>query len=423
MDLFDAMCRRNPELVRAAAALHASGELPPDCYVADLDSILSNARLIIDAANAAGIEILYETKQFARSAAICSALAGLGLQRAMAVDIEELYALERLNVRIGHAGHLGQLPQGDIEHVVRVTRPDYITVFSYEKAAYVARVAADAGLNQNIVLRVNGRGDYVPKTLTGGTPEGDVVAVIDAINRLDGVRFVGFTTYPAIRFDLQTQEWRVTPNFETMLRVAAHIEQGQGIEVTHINPAGNVCVASLPLLANTGATHCEPGQAFVGGLVGNAFRAEPEVPALAYVTEVTHFLEEVPYVYAPSMVANATTGIWHTFHYDSLGAGVSHDGGDPITSRLQAPPQVFTASDPTYFMYGALHPTAGTSVRVGDTVVFGFRTQLYRTNGGKLAVVEGVQRGAPTILEICDRNGVKHDRTGPELMRSAAGEY
>jgi predicted amino acid racemase len=406
--------RRNPGLIAAAAELHQRGIVPPDCYVADLDTIEANARLLKETLTGAGLEMFFEAKQFGRCPPICRMLVELGFSKALAIDIEELHALERIGVDIGHAGHLGQVPAGDVAHVVGRTRPDVITVYSREKALEIAAAASAAGRVQALTLRINGPDDVVPISIAGGTSEAEAIELARDLSGVTGIRLAGFTTYPAVRFDLRERTWVTTENLETMLRTRQRVRDELGIELTHVNAAGNVCAATAELIASAGATHCEPGQAFVGGLVANGFRDEQEIPALAYVTEVSHHVNGTAYVYAPSMVANNTIGIWNPLRYDTLTGALVPPGADPLTARVHAQPQHFAASDPTAFMFNAVHPLGGGTARVSDTVVFGFRTQLYRTNGARLAVVAGIGAGTPRVIGFYDRNGNEVEaRPGP----------
>ncbi len=413
MDLFDALAGRNPGLVAAAAALHQSGELPPDCYVVDVEAVEKNARLVSEAVEAAGLDTFFEAKEFGRCPPLCALLGRHGFVKALAIDVEELYALERQGVRVGHVGHLGQIPSGDVEHVVADTRPDVITVYSFEKAAEIDAAARRAGRVQQVALRVNGPDDHVPLSIAGGVGEDAAIVLAKAIATLAAVELIGLTTYPVARFDLARREWVTTANLATMLRMAERLERELGTRIGHINAAGNVCAATARLVADAGATHCEPGQAFVGGLVANGFVEQAEVPAIAYVTEVSHLVSETPFVYAASMVANATIGIWNALDYDSLHGAISRPGLDPLAGRVRSKPQFFASSDPTAFIYNAVQPLERFDARVGDTVVFGFRTQLYRTNGARLAVLEGIAEGRPRIAGFYDRTGNPHaDRTG-----------
>lgn len=403
MDLFTPLARRNPGLIEAAAMLHREGEIPPDCYVVDLDAVAANCRALSAVIEAAGLLTFFEAKQFGRCPPICATVREHGFDAALAIDMEELYALERQGIPVGHVGHLGQIPAAEVEYVVTHTRPQYITVYSFDKCQHIACVAARNGLVQPVVLRVDGPRDIVARSLAGGVAESDALRVIADIERLDGVRCAGFTTYPAIRFDLGRQAWVTTSNFETMTRLAERVRGELGIEVDHINAAGNICAASIGLIAGV-ATHCEPGQAFVGGLVANAFTDQVEVPAMAYVTEVSHVVDGVPYVFASSWLANNTVGIWNQLDYDTLlGTIPGDDGADgqPVSAK----PQQFAASDPTAFMYNAIRTLDGRAAKVGETVVFGFRSQLYRANGALLAVLDGLADGAPRLVGLFDRNG------------------
>ena len=56
-------------------------------------------------------------------------------------------------------------------------------------------------------------------------------------------------------------------------------------------------------------------------------------------------------------------------------------------------------------MYNAVRPLRSADAHIGDTVIFGFRTQLYRANGARLAVVGGIREGTPRVVGIYDRNG------------------
>lgn len=369
----------------------------------DLDRIAANCRVLSAAIADTRLGTFFEAKQFGRCPPICAAVRENGFDAALAIDMEELYALERQGIPIGHAGHLGQIPAADVARVVTGTRPQYLTVFSLEKCQQIAEVAASHGLVQAVVLRVDGPRDIVARSLAGGVAEADALRMIADIDRMDGVRFAGFTTYPAIRFDLGRRCWVTTSNFETMTRLAGRVQRELGIEVDHINAAGNICAASVGLIAG-GATHCEPGQAFVGGLVANAFTDQAEIPAMAYVTEVSHVVDGVPYVFASSWVANNTVGIWNQLDYDVLLGTIP--GADGAAGRpVAAKPQQFAASDPTAFMYNAIRPLDGRGASIADTVVFGFRSQLYRANGGLLAVVAGLADGVPRLRGLFDRNG------------------
>lgn len=88
----DTVLTRNPELVDAAAALHGSGEIPPDTYVIDLDAVEANAALLAAEAERLGIGLWFVVKQFGRNPELIRAIAR-HIPRSAAIDVAEARAL------------------------------------------------------------------------------------------------------------------------------------------------------------------------------------------------------------------------------------------------------------------------------------------------------------------------------------------
>jgi hypothetical protein len=88
------------------------------------------------------------------------------------------------------------------------------------------------------------------------------------------------------------------------------------------------------------------------------------------------------------------------------------DDPDKILDQglVLAEPQQFWYDDLGWSMYASLMPDRTQKANVGDTVVYGFRPQIYRTPKGRTAVVAGIQRNAPKLVGIFDRAGVMLDR-------------
>jgi predicted amino acid racemase len=416
MDLLETMARRNPALVRTAALVHRERLVPPDTYVADLDAIRANAAALRAALGRHGLVSYYEAKQLARNPLVCTALVEAGFEAAIAIDVEEAAALHENGFRVGHVGHLGQPASAEIGYVVAELAPEVVTVYSLERAAELGAAAAAAGRTQDVLLRVLGRDDLRRDLVTGGTPEAELVATARRLAGTEGVRLVGATTYPALRWDIRGRRWTPTPNLGTLIR-AGETLRAEGFEVTQLNAAGNTCVSSAALLAESGATHVEPGHAFVGSTPGHFFDDLEEIPALAWVSEVAYTLGDAAYAFASGLVANHTIGFWNSVVYERL---LAFCGPDPDTiqeRRLWADPPEFSHSDPSSYMYARIHQGRA-GARVGDTVVLGVRTQVYRSNSARLAVVEGIRSGSPRLLGLYDRNG--RPAAAPGLASSAS---
>jgi len=386
MDLLDAMARRNPGLPRAAARLHRERLIPPDTYVLDLDAVRANAAKLHAAFDRVGLAAYYEPKQFGRCPLVCAALVDAGFESAIALDLEEAASLHANGFKVGHVGHLGQPAAAEAEWVVTDLRPEVVTVYSREKAAELG--------GQDLLLRPIGPDDLLRDLVAGGTPENELVETARAIERV-----VGVTSYPVLRYDVRERRWTPTANMATLVRARESLEQA-GFQVTQVNAAGNACVSSAELLAREGATHVEPGHAFVGSTPGHFFEDFDELPALAWVSEVSHALGDRVYAFAHGLVANHTIGFWNAVDYERLLALV---GPDPdALARVTADPPDFVHSDPSSYLYLRLHSARP---RVGDTVVLGVRTQVYRANSARLAVVEGIAADRPRLLGLFDRNG------------------
>ena len=137
-------------------------------------------------------------------------------------------------------------------------------------------------------------------------------------------------------------------------------------------------MASLPLLAELGATHGEPGHALTGTTPLHAVDpAQPEKPAYVYVSEVAHTLDDGrPAVFGGGFYARSHI----------RGALLPRTG-----KRLgvqDAPPENIDY----YRLLDA--PADGADVRLGDTVLFAFRTQIFVTRS-TVAVVSGLSLPAP----------------------------
>src|SRR5262245_58243372 len=125
--------RRNSALVRAAVALHQARGVPPNTFLVDLEALRDNARLLATTAEQHGLRLYGMTKQFGRNPVLARAMLAAGIPSAVAVDWDEAQTLARFGVRIGHLGHLVQVPQAAIPAALAL-RPQVITVFSLDKA-------------------------------------------------------------------------------------------------------------------------------------------------------------------------------------------------------------------------------------------------------------------------------------------------
>src|SRR5438046_2810318 len=109
----DLLRRRNPALLDAAITFHQRGELPANTFVIDLDAVTANAVAISTEAARLGLTPFAMTKQVGRNPDLCRALIAGGIPASVSVDMGCARATHRAGMRIGHLGHLVQIPRAE----------------------------------------------------------------------------------------------------------------------------------------------------------------------------------------------------------------------------------------------------------------------------------------------------------------------
>ena len=291
----DVLRRRNPAFIEAAMALHQSGQIPANSYVLDLDAVQANARVLKTEADKHGLKIFAMTKQVGRSSSFCAAVQRGGIEKSVAVDMACARATHNAGMPVGHLGHLQQVARAEADAAAATFRPDYWTVFNAEKAHEAGQAARKAGYRQNLLARIKAEGDTFYRGHEGGFDANDIVGVAEGLDRIEGGRFAGITTFPALLFDHESRKVKPTPNLETLTRAAEALAKAgrRGIE---INAPGTTSSVLLEGLAEAGATQCEPGNGLHGTTALHVMEDLPELPAVLYLTEASAITGQTLYV-------------------------------------------------------------------------------------------------------------------------------
>ncbi|MDE2792554.1 MAG: alanine racemase [Paracoccaceae bacterium] len=382
MMFLDVLLRRNPAFIEAVIELHQQGRIPANSYVLDLDAIESNASLFRKEAERLGMATFAMTKQVGRHSGFCQAVMRGGIRQAVAVDMQCAIACERAGMEIGHLGHLVQVPRHEAGKAAGL-RPEYWTVFSEGKAGEAAAAASRAGHEQKLMARIQSEGDIFYFGHEGGFAADAIVATADAIDATAGAVFAGITTFPALLFDPDTGQVAPTPNLAT-LSAAADALRSAGRDGIEINAPGTTSSAVLGALADAGATQCEPGNGLHGTTPLHAVKDLPEVPAVLYLSEVSHLHHGRAFCFGGGLYIDPV------FPDYDLQAIVSRESTSTRTAlaRVEIPPP--SAID----YYGLIDQSDCPRVREGDSVVFGFRGQAFVTRANVVGV-SGVSTGRP----------------------------
>ena len=388
----DLIRRRNPALIEQAIALHQAGKLPANTYVIDLDAVEANARHIAGEAAKHGLKAYAMTKQMGRNGSFCRAVARGGIGKAVAVDMECARATHRAGMGLGHLGHLVQIPNAEADAAAAL-RPDHWTVFSLEKASEAGAAARKLGRDQAILARLVAAGDRFYRGHEGGFPAADAVAVAEAIDAIAGARFAGITTFPSQLFDPDSGSVKPTPNLGTLERAAAALAKA-GRRDIEINTPGTTSAEILPMLAAAGATQVEPGHGLTGTTPLHAVRELPELPAVIYLSEVSHLIGDEAFCFGGGLYIDPV------FPDYPVRAVVSRE--PTVSAKALARVEIPAPASIDY--YGMIDATGAVKPAIGDSVVFGFRPQAFVTRA-YTAGISGLSRGDPVVETIFDAFG------------------
>lgn len=387
----DVTLERNPELVQASADLHRSGEILPNTYVLDLDAVEANARLLAERARKHNVELYFVCKQFGRNPLLIETISR-HIPKGNAIDFEEARTMVGAGAGIGNLGHLVQTPQAALVEALG-WEPDVITVYSFEKAREISEAASHTGKVQSILLRVTDEGDFFYPAQEGGVPFDELMRTAHGIRKeLAHVRVVGVTSFPCILFDQKTRSFVATPNLGTVLKAKRALED-EGFFISQVNAPSATCASTLPLLQEVGVTHAEPGHALTGTTPLHAVDPEqPEQPAMVYVSEVSHFLPGGrPVIYGGGFYARAKVR-------SALLNPLSD--GDGIRVGVEPAPADYI----DYYRTLVAPADPAVRVRVGDTAILAFRTQIFVTRS-RVAILSGVHSGSPKLVGLFDCQG------------------
>jgi predicted amino acid racemase len=367
------LLNRNFQFLKSAVQLHQKGEIDANTYVFDLETVTANARLLSERGQSLGIDVIAMTKQVGRNPDFCRAVQSGGISGAVAVDYECGVYSHAAGLKIAHIGHLVQIPKSQIARAFDL-KPALWTIFSMEQARDIAKVAAEQREIINVSLRVWDEDCTFYKGHEGGFHSSEVLDITKQLSKLKNLRLAGVTSFPALLFDKETKQLKVTKNAELIRKTAEKLEDLLGYGLIR-NMPGTTSLEGIEMLAKVGATQVEPGHGLTGTTPLSAVFETIERPAIAYVTEVMHHHQGRAFVLGGGLYMDPVLGDIPTK------AAVFTERGDF---------DIFNADMPNpgaIDYYAALSPNKnGTLPPIGSTVIFGFRPQIFVSRGMTIGI-------------------------------------
>ena len=376
------LIERNSRLVEFAVREHQAGRILPDSYIVDVDAFKENAEAILAEAGKHSFKLYFMLKQLGRNPYLASLLQDMGYDGAVAVDFKEACVMMENGIRLGNVGHLVQIPDSMISKVVAYGAEN-ITVYSEEKIRRINDEAGKLGKTQGILIRVVSDNDYIYPGQTAGFDLSELPSLVEFIRALGNIRINGVTSFPCYLYSKESGDIEPTENLRTVLK-AEEILISLGYGDLVINTPSTTSVRTIQRMAECGGNCGEPGHGLTGTTPLHAASDEPEIPAVLYLTEVSHSFKGDAYAYGG--------GHYRRSHMENALVGRS---AQSLRHMSVTPPSMDSID---------YHFTLSGKAEVGETVVTAFRFQVFVTRSD-VVLVEGLSEGKGRIAGVYDSLG------------------
>ena len=377
----------NPALLEYAFEAAKKGEILPDTYILDLDTIIQNAKVMKEEADKYNLDLYFMLKQIGRNPVVARALQDLGFAGAVCVDYKEALCMIENGVKVANVGHLEQIPTAALKKIIS-SKPTVVTVYSLDKIKEINNVAKELGIVQGLLIRLTDADSQLYSGQIAGFHTDCIKNLIAEVNQLNHVEIKGLTVFPALLYDDETKTILPTENINVINR-GIEICNKHGLTDLNINLPSATCTASIKLIHDLGGTSGEPGHGLTGTTPLHKVTDQPEKIGYCYVSEISHNYEDKAYCYGG--------GLYRRGHMENVLVGTSLQ--DAKLSKIKAPD---LDSIDYHFEIDKNYP-------VGLTCVMCFRTQIFTTRS-HVAVVKGLQTGKPECVGLYDAVGKEINR-------------
>lgn len=373
---------KNSKLVETSFNLHQEGKVLPDSYIVDLDTLLQNAKSILEQGRKQNIDLYFMLKQLGRNPLIAKELVRIGYKGAVVVDFKEALVMMEHHIPISNVGHLVQTPKCIVQSLVDYGC-EYFTVFSIEKIKEINECAKKSNKVQKLLLKVVGQEDMIYSGQTAGFRLEELEDMVNQIKSLEYVSIQGVTSFPCFLYNENVGKIEPTNNLNTLLKAKKILEK-KGINIKNVNAPSTTSVYTLKQMEEYPINSGEPGHGLTGTTPLHAYKDCVEVPCVTYVSEISHNFDGHAYCYGGG-------------HYRRSHVANALVGKNLRTSKKM---NIIPPSDESIDYYFEI-PSA---CNISDTVVMAFRYQIFVTRS-QIVLVKGIQSGKPEIVGIYDSLG------------------
>lgn len=365
----------NRELVDFAFEAHQKGDILPDTYVLDLDTIVSNALSIKHEADHYGVRLYFMLKQIGRNPAVARELMRIGYDGCVAVDYREALLMIEHGIPLANVGHLEQIPAAAMLKILS-SNPENVTVYSREKIREIDSICKQLGTVQSLLLKPLDEASELYPGQRGGFMVEELPEVLKLINDLDNVTMGGFTVFPALLFDPDLNEAAATANISAVRKALQLVDNCSSL---NINLPSVSCSSTMKLIHSLGGNSAEPGHALTGTTPLHANSEQPERVGYVYVSEVSHNCGSKAYCFAG--------GHYRRSHMEKAIVGKNIEDSKVI----RVVPPIDEAID--------YHYELQENCEVGDSCIMCYRSQMFTTRS-QIAVVRGLHNDNPKIIGL-----------------------
>ncbi|MGL4589613.1 MAG: alanine racemase [Mycoplasmatales bacterium] len=359
----------NPKLIKYVQAKHQAGELLPDSYVIDVDTLLVNAQKMLKTAQAQQIKLFFMLKQIGRNPLIAQKLMELGFEGAVVVDYQEAIVMIENQIPIGNVGHLVQVPKSLLKRIL-LAKPKYFTVYSLEILDEINQLCLELNLKQKILLKViDLENDLIYDGQIAGFELKKLPKITEKLKKFQAVDICGLTAFPCLL--VIDEQISPTKNYQTIIRAQKLLNES-GFKITELNLPSATSQSSLELLASLGATQAEPGHGLTGTLPIN--RQTNEQLAYLYLSEISHNVGSKSYCY---------------------GGGFYRRGN---LKHALIGQEIVEVNSPDSKSIDYYFEVKG-NYNYGESVIMVFRTQMFVTRS-QVILVEGLNKNNPQIIGV-----------------------